>query len=386
MPADFDTSPGIHAMLYRYRPSRRPGQRIISLESPDSFDRDLIEAVARELDVPAAAASLDAGEVAALATAADSARRRFGDDAGVSLALQRLLTSRGGALDAEIALVAITGHAHHGGILKTFPGMVGSAAMIEAIIEGAPLGAGAGLHHRIDVNALVIRHLDQARRAIPVAETRWDDLLPTYIVAAMAQGLGWTRWVKLFATLSDNAEIADDTDPSDPETRQWETDDSLRMRREALAEILPDHAVRKVARLVLDLRGVLANSGPDVRLVYLQRLRSAIGDDDDLRRATIEALLSRGPSRERDLVLFASTRLVETGDEAFISELVNHPIATSDTWPTSFDTRCSGRRSATARGRRRPSAPSRMVCFRLASCPPRRSIRSPGSAIAFSSG
>ncbi|KQN14091.1 hypothetical protein [Sphingomonas sp. Leaf30] len=325
MPADFDTSPGIHAMLYRYRPSRRPGQRIISLESPDSFDRDLIEAVARELDVPAAAASLDAGEVAALATAADSARRRFGDDAGVSLALQRLLTSRGGALDAEIALVAITGHAHHGGILKTFPGMVGSAAMIEAIIEGAPLGAGAGLHHRIDVNALVIRHLDQARRAIPVAETRWDDLLPTYIVAAMAQGLGWTRWVKLFATLSDNAEIADDTDPSDPETRQWETDDSLRMRREALAEILPDHAVRKVARLVLDLRGVLANSGPDVRLVYLQRLRSAIGDDDDLRRATIEALLSRGPSRERDLVLFASTRLVETGDEAFISELVNHP-------------------------------------------------------------
>ena len=45
MPADFDTSPGIRAMLYRYRPSRRPGQRIISLESPDSFDWDLIEAV-----------------------------------------------------------------------------------------------------------------------------------------------------------------------------------------------------------------------------------------------------------------------------------------------------------------------------------------------------
>lgn len=45
MPADLDTSPGIHAMLYRYRPSRRPGQRIISLESPDAFDRDLIEAV-----------------------------------------------------------------------------------------------------------------------------------------------------------------------------------------------------------------------------------------------------------------------------------------------------------------------------------------------------
>jgi|GEM_PF-6942692 hypothetical protein len=351
MTADFNISPGIHAMLHRYRPDKRPGKRVITLESPDSFNQEWIEEVARELELPEVTAQLDAGEVAALALAAASARRRFGDDAGTTHALQRLLESRAGDLDADIALVAITGHGQHRDILKTFPDMVESSAMIEAIIEAASQGAMAGLHRYVDMSALMIRDMNQARLALPVSETRRDDLLPTYLVAATARGLGWTRWVKLFAILCDGTELADEMGPPHPEKRNWETDESMGMRREAWSEILPDLPVRQVARLILDLEGVLSTSGPDVRAVYVRRLRTAIGDDDDLRRATVEALLSRSPPRQHDLALFAATRLVEASDKAFVSELVDHPdrevgyladmvrhavfgaVAADDTWP-----------------------------------------------------
>lgn len=325
MTANFETCPGIHAIVYHCRPTKRPGRRVITLERPESFDRKLIEEVAQELELPEVTAQLDAGEVAALAAAAASARGRFGDDAGTSLALQRVLASRAGELDADIALVAITGHGLHRDLLMTFPDMVKSSAMIEAIIEAAPLGATTSLHHYIDVNALVIRDLNLARLALPVSETRRDDLLPTYLVAATARGLGWTRWVKLFAILFDGVELADERGPADPEKRQWETDDSLKMRREAWSEILPDRAVRQVARLILDLEGVLSTSSPDVRAIYVQRLRDAIGGDDDLRRVTVEALLSRRPPHQRDLALFAATRLLIVDDEAFVAELANHP-------------------------------------------------------------
>ena len=75
--------------------------------------------------------------------------------------------------------------------------------MIDAIIVVAlQKGTLAGWRNRFDVNALVIRDQNQARRALPAVDSLKDDFMATVLVAAMARGLGWTPWVKLFAILS----------------------------------------------------------------------------------------------------------------------------------------------------------------------------------------
>lgn len=325
MTTNFETCPAIHAILYRYNPTRKHGRRAIRIERPNSFDLEEIEEVAQELQLPDVMAQLDAAEVATLASAAATAHERYGADAGASIALQALLSSRSGELDADIALVAITGNGLHRDILKVFPERANSSAMIEAIIEAASHGSLAGWHRFFDVKALVIRDLNQARRALPAVEGLADDLVPTVLLAATARGLGWTPWVKLFAILCDEVELADAVKTAGPEKREWDSDGTLAMRQAAWAEILSDGPVRVVARLILDLGGVLSTSGPDVRMVYVHRLRKAIGDDADLRRAAVEALLSRSPPQQQDLALFTATRLVEADDAAFVEGLVSHP-------------------------------------------------------------
>ena len=325
MTADFETCPAIWAVLYRHSPPRKYGRRLIINDKPSSVDLEEIKNVARELQLPEVMAQLDAAEVATLAAAAAEAQKRYGDDAGAASALQAILSSRRGELDADIALVAISGYGLHRDILKVFPEMAKSAAMIEAIIEAASQGSLAGWHRNVNVNAVVIRDLNQARRAFPAVEGLTADLVLTVLIAAMARGLGWTPWVKLFAILCDEVELADETKTAVPEKREWDTDDTLEMRKAAWEKILSDGPVREVARLILDLGGALSSSGPDVRAVYVERLRKAIGDDADLRTAAVEALLSRCPSQQHGLAIFAVTRLVKVDDAAFVEALVDHP-------------------------------------------------------------
>lgn len=324
MTADFETSPAIHSIVYRYSPTRRPGRRVIRIERPNHIDLEEIKDVARELQAPNVIAQLDAAEVATLAAAAATCRKRFGDDAGASLALQALVKSRPGELDTDIALMAITGHGLNRDILGVFPELAESAHMIEAIIEAASQGELAGWHYYVNVKALVVRELNQARRAFRAVERFTNDLAPTVLVAATARGLGWTPWVKLFAILYDEIELADETKTGIPQKREWDTDDTLAMRQAAWKEILSDAPVREVARLVLDLSRALSISGPDVRAVYVQRLRRAISDNVHLRRAAVEALLSRSPLQQQDLALFAATRLLEADDAAFVETLAHH--------------------------------------------------------------
>ena len=223
MTADFETCPAIWAVLYRHSPPRKYGRRLIINDKPSSVDLEEIKNVARELQLPEVMAQLDAAEVATLAAAAAEAQKRYGDDAGAASALQAILSSRRGELDADIALVAISGYGLHRDILKVFPEMAKSAAMIEAIIEAASQGSLAGWHRNVNVNAVVIRDLNQARRAFPAVEGLTADLVLTVLIAAMARGLGWTPWVKLFAILCDEVELADETKTAVPEKREWDS-------------------------------------------------------------------------------------------------------------------------------------------------------------------
>jgi hypothetical protein len=325
MTVDYETCPAIWAILYDYGPTRDYGRRRIRIERPDSVDLEHIKAVTRELQIPEVMAQLDAAEVATLAVAAAISQKEYGDDAGASIALRALLSSRSGELDADIVLVVITGHGDHRDILKVLPELAKSASMIEAIIEAASQKSLGGWHRYVDFNALVIRDTNLARRALQAVEGFTEDNVPTVLVAAAARGLGWTPWVKLFAILFDEVELADEVKTAVPEKRKWDLDETLAMRQAAWEMILSDAPVRQVARLILDLDGALSTAGPDVREVYVQRLRKAIGDDVDLRQAAVEALLSRSPPQQQDLALFAATRLVEADDAAFVQALVDHP-------------------------------------------------------------
>ncbi|MCA1288173.1 hypothetical protein [Salipiger bermudensis] len=325
MTADYETCPAIWGFLHNHKPSREFGRRKITIKMPTVVDREQIEKVVGELRCPEVMAQLDAAEVATLATLASVSKRQHGDDAGASDALQALLTSRSGELDADIALAAMTDYGRFREILGVFPEMTQSSAMIEAIIEAASEGSLAGWHHYVELNTLVVRDLNQARRVFPAVERLTGDFAPTVLVAATARGLGWTPWVKLFAILYDEVELAGEIRSAAPERRKSEAEDTFAMRRAAWDVILPDGPVREVARLILDLDGALSASGPDVRAVYVQRLRKAVDGDANLRRAAVEALLSRCPPRQHDLALFAATRLVEGNDEAFVMALIEHP-------------------------------------------------------------
>ncbi|SEL89514.1 hypothetical protein SAMN05444413_12048 [Roseivivax marinus] len=327
MTASFDICPHIFGILNRYEPTHCNGRPAIKIERPCSVNIEYMEEIARELQSDEVMAQLESAEVATLAVVAANCLQRCGDDAGVSIGLQAVLSSRPGELDADIALIAISDFGVNRDILKVFTGMTKSAAMIDAIIEAALLKKAplAGWLNRFDVNALVIRDKNQARRALPAVEFLKEDLVPTVLVAAMARGLGWTPWVKLFAILYDEVELALEVKSTVPARRQYDNEDTLAMRRAAWENILPDTSVREVARLILDLGGALSSSGPDVRAVYVQRLRNAIGIEPELRRAALEALLSRCPPQQHDLALFAATRFVEADDATFIGALIDHP-------------------------------------------------------------
>lgn len=325
MTVNIDASPGIWAILERYRPTRHPGRRAVHVDEPSDFRRELIENVALELENAQVVDGLDGAEFATLASAAASARRRFGDDAGAGEVLRGLVTGRRSDVAMEVAYAAIAGHGRHRAILDLAPELVGSHAMIEALIEGASLKTVSGFERVIDVDLMVIGDIGLARRALAASVERADDFLPTFMVAATARGLGWTPWSKLFAILFDNPELGDADAPVLPPERRYEGEEAAKVRMSTWAAVLPDFHVRRVARLLLDLDDVLSSSGPDVRSVFVERLRQAIGGDADLRRAAVEGLLWRAPNHQRDLALFAASRLVEPDDEGFVGQLASHP-------------------------------------------------------------
>lgn len=325
MAYDSERSPGIWSIMDRFRPQREPGRRFIRISGPSRVSGELMEQVAQELALPEVLEQLDAGEVATLAAAAASAHRRLGHDGGVGAALQRLLAARHGELAADVALAAICDHGQHRDILTVLPGLQDGPELVEAVIEGASTGTMGQLERLVDIDSLAIRDFGQARRALAAAAASSDDILPTYLVAAAARGLGWNAWVRLFALLFDNRELAEGATSHAPGERRHENEISGRLRDQAWRELVPDMAVREVARLLLDLDGTLSSAGPDVRSVFVERLRAAIGGDPELRRSTIEALLWRAPHWQRDLALFAASRLVTLDDDTFLVDLAKHP-------------------------------------------------------------
>ena len=326
MTIDRQRAPGLNDIVSLYRPARKPGRRAINLGDSGGVSLRLVATAAAELRLPEVRNGLDAGEIATLAMAAAKARRNDGGDGGMAEALAKILESKGNEIATDVVLAALAHYGKHRILLSCFPDIVGSRAMVAAITEAIADGEMGDLERIVDVEDLVIRDADEARRVLPLARSSAKDFLPTYIVAAMARGMGWTAWVKLFAILFADIELASVAAPVEPPVRdQHERGKSLGMRQEAWRVLRGDSAVRNVALLLVDMGEIITGSGPDLRGVYVDRLRTAIGEDADLRRASIEALIWLAPAHQRELAVYVATRMVRPEDEALLRELSSHP-------------------------------------------------------------
>ena len=326
MPVDNALAPNVHAILYRHQPTRGRGRRIVILDSPTGLDMPEALGAACELRKPEVAASLDAAELATLAAAAALTGDKRGDNYGLGESLREVVRGRPRGVLADIVIAALVAHGRHRDVLTVFPGIVGSPAMIAALTEALPSGHMGDLYAMIDVDELVIREVDEARRVLPAACDHVDDHIPTYLVTAMTRGMGWTPWTKLFAILFDARELAAPDAPELPPTRgRYQRAQASAGRADSWRSIPEGDAARAVARLLLDLEDVDALAEPDTWDAFGDRLLAAIGADVALRQAAVEALLWTRPANRRDLALHAAARLVVAGDEAFLDELVAHP-------------------------------------------------------------
>jgi hypothetical protein len=325
---DFSTSPKLFAILDGHRPrAATPGKRTITLGHESYFDDDWLVPAALELSSPTTADAVSATEVAVFAYVAGSKLEASVTGAtDLAEAVQAVVERRWSALALPLARTMLSNPSHGSALAACLPALTRSPELIEAMIHLLQDGVTLHLRHVLDLRELSIASLDQARRLLPIATGQFDTDLRIYVLGGLSRGLGWTAWVKLQAILLEFPELAGDDDteePSDPTSTI--IDLPLELRRGAWRAIVDDLHVRAVAQLINDLDGALAYASPDVRGVYVGRMRTALGSDLDLRRATIEALLDGPRGRQEDLSLYAAIALTLPADAEFIEELTRHP-------------------------------------------------------------
>jgi hypothetical protein len=319
MPILHQRFPRIHDLLYILRPTPQTGRRQLQLSNDRVVGLDQIQSAAAELTNPEAQAALEDADVVVLASLVGKAEF---SQTELAAQIREIVTSRGSPLTTMLAQGALRSPLDGGRIVAFFPDLIASSAMIEALVEESEHGF-AGLPPHIDFWSIRARSLAEARAMLGVAARVNTDDMRTAAISAMASGLGWTAWVKLFTVLHAMPETAG-ADDKILTPRSYEAEGLKAARQAAFEAIMPDVPVRVVAELILDLGGALGSAGPDMRAVYVDRLRAAVGDDADLRRASIEALLSEDAYRQRDLRFHSAIQLIEPSDEAFLADLIGH--------------------------------------------------------------
>lgn len=328
MAVDLSSSKTLFWILDSQKPHRvGTGKRVITLSYSNYFDNDWLVPAARELQNPSTADALNSAELAVLASIAGSKC-----DAGVNGAVdfaatvKRIVERRWSELAVPLGRVVLADPHYGKAVLAAIPQLTGSSELIDAMIEVLEDGVTLHLYHVLDLRTLRIEAVDQVRRLLPLTKGQYDKNLNITVLWAAARAQGWTSWLKLQTILYELPDLAGEKEGRDPfELDAPNGELGPELRRDAWREIVGDRPTRQVAQLIRDLDGALAYSTPDMRSVYVGRLRRAIGSDAALRQATIEALLDRPRQRQEDLGLYTATVLTLPEDEDFIEQLLGHP-------------------------------------------------------------
>jgi hypothetical protein len=175
--------------------------------------------------------------------------------------------------------------------------------------------------------------LDEARPLVAAAATSDDPSLSTALFVSIGRGVGWTPWVSLMAILKARPDYAEPGPIVEPDGDPMkEPRPAIAARLEMASALERKLQARTVAGLLLDVLapnsgwatdGLLARPA-ETRSAYVDSLKDRIGDDADLRRAGIEALLWWPTGNATDLAQFAAVALAEADDRPFLEKLSEH--------------------------------------------------------------
>lgn len=272
--------------------------------------------------------ALTANEIAFIAAVAgDWASTRVPRADELVEEVRALVDRRWSEIAVAIARILIADSVHRDSIRVCLPRLLSAPELIEGLIDLLEDKVDVHLPYIVDLAMLRIASVDQLRRALPLTRGQYDPHLGMYLIGAAVRSFGWTSWLKLHTILLVYPTLAglDYVEEPAPVSESLADHYAQELRREAWRNIATDEPVRRLAQLIVDLDGALAYSAPDVRGVYVGRLRDAIGSDHKLRAVAIEALLGPPRSRQQDLGLYAATALAKPEDESLILELTSHP-------------------------------------------------------------
>ncbi|MER9102664.1 hypothetical protein NKH95_01815 [Mesorhizobium sp. M0848] len=324
---DDKKTPALWGLFYRLGSgaSRGKGRRIIVFES-DAVSTGLVHEAIDELRVEENFRLATAEDLVAIAALVGRAVKN-GDaaTAGLISGLQGVVNQRWD-LARELAAVSLAYGQRRRQVMLALPQLVASPEMLDAICDVLEDDDLTYLGSDLNFASLSVPTRDQIRRLLTLAHKEIGRDLAAVAMRSMSRLQGWSSWLKLLGFLFIHPELAGPRRPIKP---HYDTDRHNGPLPPAMSELwdvlISDARVRDVARMVQDLDGVLRNAPPDMRTVYSNDMLSLIGNNGDLRKAAIEALLWFGRGRSGDFALYTVTEMVRSDDAALVQELTNHP-------------------------------------------------------------
>ena len=311
------------AALFMHLSARSPtsGRRNLQLYDPRPLEDSFIEELADELSRLEVGEHLRPHQIIAIAQTVGTGVA--GDR--VRQIARRIVDRRWDRIGMDVLRHVVASGYHRPGLFDALPRLGRSPELHDVILE---FGASSltDLDRGLDVGAIAPPTTQQLRRALPELNDPQTLGLQAHLLNAAARVEGWTPWLRLFGVLLHARELAAPVVPDNPPAaRGYETEETKTSRREVWSVLWRDAAIRRLAALITDLGGPLADSPADVRGVFVGRLRGEVGEDAELRRAVIEALLWEGARQGRDAAIFAAIHLIQPSDLPLLDVLAEHP-------------------------------------------------------------
>lgn len=318
----------LRAAIEEALPKEKAWGRIQLDDRPD-YDFADFSMVLQALSLRDADAVLDGEVVVALA-------KRFGDSRQIPdeqrTAFRAALANHADRIwpSLEPLLLERLRHDHYYGnlLFDVFPRLRTSKRLLNEIVDG--LGSTVN-RHNADRLAPHIRITSvQDARSILVAfenldSSRHDDLVLPFVVA-IGDGLGWTPWAKLMAILFGRPKFGDLSFRPTLDGLAGGNENARAMHAVAAA-VCSEKPIRAAAGRLLELDSSmrLSDMPPESRAAYVALLADIVGDDAELRRAVIEALLWLPQYNDQELGQFAAIKIVKAADQDWLTDLIDHP-------------------------------------------------------------
>lgn len=321
----YDNTPALQLLLHRLNAEEQhtQGRRVIRLSNPNSIGVDDVAAALAELEVGQNVMLVSTEQIAAIAVGIGGLKPHAAIS-DIRLRFQKLVGRRWDEVLGDLAQATIHSVYHRREILTVLPQILKAPEFLDALSDALEEKSTSYLGNDFDFDQLAVPTRNQLRRMLANSARPESRTIALLALSAQSQREGWSPWLTLFSALflfpqlTATGHVRPPNDYHENEVLQQAALDG------AWRAVKASKASLGVARLVQDLSGVLHRVSPDFRTVYVQRLKDAIGNDDDLRKAAIEALIWQGAEENASLAVYAAVELTVDGDQELLAELKAH--------------------------------------------------------------